>query len=284
MRRDVAALLVLLVASNGAWAWVAFGRDSALPRLDSPQGGEPRSGPSAPGPVLQGTKPEPEPIEKLTQGGVNQGRDPELTKRRVALANAIEEERKAKARAARIAEEDFETIVADLQQIEDAERRERALTRLGNAIASPDANVARAGLRKVVGVRVLRGNTAIGKAIRARLDDAELEVVGAAAYALLTVGPEPGDLDRLLARAEASSPPRFELLHVCMMLSRERVEGRLAALFVRAMESKDEPDGPRRVENTANLLRGVWVTPEVEDAVVAAAKRLGGNPPSRMWP
>jgi hypothetical protein len=83
----------------------------------------------------------------------------------------------------------------------------------------------------------------------------------------------------VLAIAEAASPPSSTLLRAALNLANRRVEGRLEALFIRAVGADDA----RAAQDAANLLRGAWVAPDVEDAVVAAAQRHTAGGATGLW-
>ena len=59
------------------------------------------------------------------------------------------------------------------------------------------------------------------------------------------------------------------MLMVGAMLAKNRVEGPLADLYVKAFQGED----PRKVKDVANQLRGKWVAAEVEQAAVDAYRR-----------
>ncbi len=164
----------------------------------------------------------------------------------------------------------------DVLQIEDPSRREAGLVAIGRAIADRDSALAAAALRALYGLRdATYDKHRFREAVRARLDDADGGVRAAAAYALLQVEPDASDVDRVLDAAEANPGDTSQLI-VAAWLSERRVEGRLADLYVKALGAADERTG----KDISNQLRGMWVTEEVEDAVLAVfAKRTS----DRLW-
>jgi parallel beta-helix repeat protein len=176
-------------------------------------------------------------------------------------------------------------IKADILQIADPERRERGLVDLGDALRSDDPNVARPALASLFELRDVKYDKSRFRAdVLRQLASADSGVQTASAYALMQVERDPADRDRVLTIAEATPVPSGGVLHVAMMLSQNRVDGRLADLFVKALAVDD----PRRgAMDTANYLRGMWVAPAVEDAVVAAWRRhptMGGPRETGLWP
>jgi len=158
----------------------------------------------------------------------------------------------------------------DVLQIEDARRREEGLDAIEVALRSTDATTAAGALRSLYDLRdVPYDKQRFRNAVLSRLDDPDARVREAATFALMQVKHEDGDVDRLLDAVEARLAEGSRGLVVAAWLSKNRVEGRLADLFVRALGVEDA----RAVANTANLLRGMWVTAEVEDAVLAAWRR-----------
>ena len=172
--------------------------------------------------------------------------------------------------AAADAKRRVESMKADVLQIEDPGRREAGLVAIGRAIADRDPALAAAALRSLHGLRdATYDKSRFRRAVRARLDDADTGVRAAAAYALLQVEAEDGDLERVLDIVEAHPEDTGQLI-VAAWLSKNRVEGRLADLYVKALGAADERHG----KGISNQLRGMWVAQEVEDAVLGVfAKR-----------
>jgi parallel beta-helix repeat protein len=172
---------------------------------------------------------------------------------------------------------------ADVLQISDAARRERGLADLGAALASDDPAIARPALASLYEFRDVKYDRKRFRAdVVRQLGSTDDGVQFAAAYAFMQVEREEGDIDLVLAAAEKKPVTPGGLLHVAMMLSKGRVEGRLADLFVKALAVDD----PRRgAMDTANYLRGMWAAPAVEDAVVAAWRRYAAAGHERLlWP
>lgn len=170
--------------------------------------------------------------------------------------------------------------VADALQVGDSAKREAALREIETALSSTDAALATGALRTVIEVRSLEQESArFRPGVLARLDDADPNVRGVAAYALFNIPHEEGDLERVLAKLEAASPDSHALLHVALLLNKSRAEGRVADEFVRFLTGADD----RQAEDIANLLRSQWVSPEVENAVLAAKER-SKRTESGLWP
>lgn len=172
--------------------------------------------------------------------------------------------------AARVAASRVRGLAADVLQIEDPRRREEGLDAIELALRSPDGPTAMEALRSLYELRdVPYEKSRFRPAVLARLGDPDRSVRGAAAFALMNVAPEPADTERLLDVLESHPPEEAPGLIVAAWLSKNRVEGRLAALYVRALGVDDE----RSAVSAASELRGMWVTAEVEDAVLAVWRR-----------
>ncbi len=113
-------------------------------------------------------------------------------------------------------------------------------------------------------------------AVRSRLDDDDPRVRSAALGAMLQVDPTPADVDESL-RVLARHPEDTSGLITVAWMSKGRVEGELADLYVQALAHFDGRDAL----NVANQLRGLWVTAEVENAVLDARRRSEGG---GLWP
>src|SRR5207249_3310932 len=82
--------------------------------------------------------------------------------------------------------------------------------------------------------------------------------------------------------AEAMPVAPDGVLYVGMQLNQRRADGRLEPLFVKALATEQPP---RAALDTANNLRGMEVSPAVEDAVVAAWRRRPPGPErGGLWP
>jgi hypothetical protein len=169
----------------------------------------------------------------------------------------------------------------DIAQVTDPERRERGLAALESGIRSKDPFLASASMR---GLHVLRDiaydATRFGPAVRSRIDDADARVRGSAIGALALVGPTPQDLDRVLDVLEAH--PEDPLIQAAFAAGR-RVEGRLAQLYVRALRTRAESGKARDVANVANDLRNMWVSEELEQALLDAWEK-NDSEPRAWWP
>lgn len=246
MRSQQAFLWILLLASNLAWG--AY--------------------------VVLRTAPEPA-QESLAPPAAT----PSAAEAEASSADAPKASR-AQPNAVAAARERLQTIKADILQIDDPARRNVGVAALEAALASDDPTLAAGALQSLHDLR----DAAFDKAglrprVLARLGDANARVRTAALYALLQVPREEGDLARVLAILKSETPPSEAALHVATMLSEYRVEGRLAAAYVQALE---QPDGATAID-VANLLRGMWVAPEVEEAVLATWRRTKDGPHAGLW-
>jgi hypothetical protein len=188
----------------------------------------------------------------------------------------------AAVKAAADAREKIELIKTDILQIQDPQRRERGLVALGEAMRSVDPQVARAALAVLFQIRDVKyDRTRFRPDVLRQLASPDANTRRAAGYALLQVERDPGDLDRVLTIAESSTDASDNLRFVALTLAGNRAEGRLAALFVKAVSVDDG----EAAMNAANDLRRMSVAPEVDDAVVAAWRRHPtGRNGSGMWP
>jgi hypothetical protein len=163
MRRDVAGLIVLLLASNGAWAWHALARDEdEAERGDAGAGQEPPPAPQAEI-VLQGTarssksatdaaplEPRGDAPRKPTQEEEFEARIPEARRRAMADAQARLEAEEARVEQARAG---VQAAVLDVLQIEDADRREQGLAALELALRDRHPDVATTALHALQRIR-----------------------------------------------------------------------------------------------------------------------------------
>lgn len=293
MRAVIAFLAIGLVATNVFWAVVHFQADDArdapeadtwheeiaalrneIARLRDEVGRASRTAPRR----LQVKSPPP------VDGG---GADPALAP--PAAASPADSSRAAAVRgpepsptaptesapsgliSARVSVEAVNRAKADILQIEDPARREQGLLTLAQGMRSADAHVANAALLSLAGIRDVSYDKRRFRAdVLHRLTDANATVRNAAAFALLQVERAPDDLDRLLTAAEQDAVPPSGLLFSALNLNERRAEGRLASLWVKALSAANSP---RAAADTANYLRGMWLAPEVEDAVVDAWRR-----------
>jgi hypothetical protein len=154
---------------------------------------------------------------------------------------------------------------ADVLQITDPVRRDVGLGAIERGIGSADPAVAAASIRALGAFRDIAYDRArFAPAVRGRLDDPHADVRTAALYALGGFEREPSDLERVLDILDAH-PEDTATLQVAAWMSNRRVEGRLASLYVRALSAANAREG----QDISNQLRGMWVTKEVEDAVLA---------------
>lgn len=172
---------------------------------------------------------------------------------------------------------------ADILQIEDAARRERGLTDLGEAMRSTDPLVAAAAFSSLARIRdVTYDKHRFRPQVLDQIENRNDTIRRAALYALLQVAREPGDVDRVLAVGESTPLADGGHLGVAMWMSDNRVEGRLEKLFVRALATDETP---RSAMDIANYLRGTWTSPTTEDAVVAAWRRRACDEGQEgLWP
>jgi hypothetical protein len=155
---------------------------------------------------------------------------------------------------------------ADVVQILDPARRESGLVAIESAMRSPDPALATTAFRSLWDLRdATYDKSRFREAVRLRLEDPDRMVRSAAGSALLRVEPDSSDYERLLKVAEAH-PEDTGLLIQAAWLAKNRVEGRLADLYVKALGASDSRD-------VANQLRGMWVTAEVEDGAIAVFRR-----------
>jgi hypothetical protein len=167
----------------------------------------------------------------------------------------------------------------DVLQIADPGKREAGLASIESAIRGGDAATASAALASLYDLRdAAYEKSRFRDAVRTRLTDGDPDVRSAAAFALMNVAPEASDVDRVLDAAEAH-PGDVRSLIVAAWLSKNRVEGRLADLYVHALASEDA----RAARNSANDLRGMWVTAEVEEAALATWRRTRVPGQSNGW-
>lgn len=172
---------------------------------------------------------------------------------------------------------------ADILQVGDAARRERGLAAMGEALRSDDPKVVLAALCALWDIRdVGYDKERYRTDILRHLASPDFAIGQKAAQALLRLDRRPGDLDEVLTGAERLPVTPPWMLWAALHLNEDRADGRLSALFVKALAVDDPEDGAMV---TANNLRRMWVSAEVDDAVVAAWRRHPtGRNGSGMWP
>ena len=287
MRKDAAVLLGALLATNAAWATFALtGSRDAAPHRDSAVGGAVRDSarplepvpPSDGGPPGPGLTAAPRLVAAAEKAG-GPAASPALSPPARRPPEAAPARERASAPANGVSDL-IEASKADILQIEDRSRRDRGLDALEAALRSPEPAVAAAALRALYAIRdVPYEKGRFRDAVLSRLDDDDAQVRGAAASALMLVKAEDRDVDRLLDVAERHPADMSRELFAAALLSKYRVEGRLADLFVRGLGVEDA----RAAVDTANMLRSMWVSAEVEDAVLAAWRRTKDSPEGGLW-
>ena len=287
MRKDAAVLLGALVATNAAWATYALtGSRDAAPHRDSAVGGAVRDSarplepvpPSDGGPLGPDLTAAPRLAAAAEKAG-GPAASPALSPPASRPAEAAPARERASAPANAVSDL-IEASKADILQIEDRSRRDRGLDALEAALRSPEPAVAAAALRALYAIRdVPYEKGRFRDAVLSRLDDDDAQVRGAAASALMLVKAEDRDVDHLLDVAERHPREMSQQLVVAALLSKSRVEGRLAGLFVRGLGAEDA----RAAVDTANMLRSMWASAEVEDAVLAAWRRTKDSPAGGLW-
>jgi len=283
-----------LVATNAAWAAYTLTRDSGAIR--SPEGSDVLVGREAPRPAesrsstdsglrapdlaapprapASDSAPSPSASTRPTAGGAV---------RPVAAPQArapVEAATGTTPGAANDIAKRLQGWKEDVLQIEDAKRREEGLDAIEVALRSTDPTTAAGALRSLYDLRdVPYDKSRFRNAVLSRLDDPDARVREAATFALMQVKHEDGDVDRLLDAVEAHLAEGSRGLVVAAWLSKNRVEGRLADLFVRALGVEDA----RGAVDAANALCSMWVTSEVEDATLAAWRRTKDDPAGGLW-
>jgi hypothetical protein len=275
VRKDVALLLGVLVASNAAWAWFAFGQPRADPEPDQPtseelvqlgdRAGETEAGLTKSGPVLVGAKP----AHSGTDRSVRVGSDP-LRDAVVASELLFREH----AKRSREHKDEVESQVAswqrDVLQVADAAKREDALRAMESALVSKDALLVSACLQSVYMLRPLEQELVrFRPVILSRLDDENATIRERAVRAFLSLPREEGDPELILARLDRATPDESALLDVALTLNHGNAEGAVGDAFVRLLAGADD----RHVMAIAHVLRNRWVSAKVEEAVLAAWKR-----------
>lgn len=292
MRRSDVVLLGALVASNIGWAAYALTgrRDPAPNGVTAEAALPPAAVPEAPRPATPRAHPPelaaPASARTTTSGGEGDVASPP------ARATSRPEGPPPRPRAAAgptagapvgpvdDAARRLKGWKEDVLQIEDAKRREEGLDAIEAALRSTDPTTAAGALRSLYDLRdVPYDKQRFRHAVLSRLDDGDARVREAAAFALMQVKPEDRDVDRLLDALAAHPDGGSRGLVVAAWLSKNRVEGRLADAFVRALGVEDA----RAAVDAANALRGMWVTSEVEDAVLAAWRRTKDDPAGGLW-
>lgn len=285
------ALLGLLVLTNAAWLVHTLGEEPAPPATRIDGGADDRVATElaalterigrletqlAEARSVQATHPDPAATAGRRDDGPTLGTAGAAAEKPTRKVRYFESSKPARPAATADAKQQVAGWTRDVLQIEDPSRRESGLVAIGRAIADRDPALAAAALRSLYGLRdATYDKHRFREAVRARLDDADGGVRAAAAYALLQVEPDASDVDRVLDAAEANPGDTSQLI-VAAWLSERRVEGRLADLYVKALGAADERTG----KDISNQLRGMWVTEEVEDAVLAVfAKRTS----DRLW-
>ena len=289
MRKSDAMLVGALVVSNAAWAAHALTRDRGAGRSpedsgapvgrEAPRPTEPHSsaeaGPRAPDLAAPPRAPAGDSARSTAAEAVRPAAAPPA-RAPVALQPATD----AAAASANDAAKRLQGWKEDVLQIEDAKRREEGLDAMEVALRATDPATAAGALRGLYDLRdVPYDKSRFREVVLSRLDDGDARVRETAAAALMQVKPEDGDVDRLLNAIEAHPDGESWGLVVAAWLSKSRVEGRLSDSFVRALDVADA----RAVANAANLLRGMWVTAEVEDAVLSAWRRMKDDRDGGGW-
>jgi hypothetical protein len=271
-------LLALLVATNLAW-WLALEpemdrtRDLAsdvadlraqVERLEAEREAEPVHA------TLEGRAPDDAPETPK--------REPEPRREPAAAPARPQPRQPPHVEETRRAAEQVKQWRADVLQIEDPARREAALRAFEDAMRSRDEVLATAALRTIHSLRdAAYDKSRFRDAVRSRLEDESDNVRRAAVFAMTGVDPEPSDADRVVRVAEAY-PEDTGTLIVGAWLSNSRIEGPLADLYVKALQTEDA----REAKNIANQLRGMWVTAEVEQAAIDAYRRTAARSPG-LW-
>ncbi len=260
--------------AEGVEAQVAALKDEVAALRTAIEGLRPSRGDSAPGlAVATPSVPTPRPFTESAAAPSGGAPPPTPGTTRVAPPSVPPRVPATSPDAKRAASAQVDGWKGDVLQIADPGRREAGLVAFEGAIRTGDAALASAALRSLYALRdAAYDKSRLREAVRSRLDDGDPDVRSAAAYALMNVVPDDSDAERFLHAAEAH-PDEAGPLIVGAWLAKGRVEGRLAALYVRRLGSADV----NVAMNAANDLRGMWVTAEVEDAVLAAWRSARGQ-------
>lgn len=294
MNRGTTALAAALVVSNAAWAAYVLSRPSETspegvgvrPPAESTSGALPPRPAAVPGtpPLAPTLAKAPPASDAVSLHGAGLRPTPE-SERAGAERRAEQERSRVAATAAESAlaaeKAAQQRVVQDVVQIEDAGRRARGLHDLEESLRSPDPVRATAAMRVLPRLDAVEyDREGFRTLLLPWLRSPDAAARSAAAFALPAVKADPRDLDAYLDALgddlEAIRPHAYALL----TLNGRKVDGRVADLFVRLLATTDR----RKAIDTANVLRGVPSTLEVQQAAVAAWKRhQESGEPRGLW-
>ncbi len=199
----------------------------------------------------------------------------EAERNTAATATAETEERAAAVKALQESARQSKAWVEAVTQIDDPSRRAAALAEIRAALAGDDALLARAALAALPQILAVEfPREGLRELIVPHVAHDDPWARRSAWYALNVLGPQPGDLERLLDLAD-DGPQAFgnSLSHLIVTYAERKPRGAASTALSRLLETDD-----RRTQR--ENLRGLWgadLEPEVQDRLVAIASAEGGE-------